>query len=168
MSNQNQMNQSQFKHVPAGTGPAYCGPGDRVTFLITGAETGGAFFMFEVSVVPGGGPPPHIHSREDELLYVQQGTLSVQVGDKALNVSVGDFVRMPRGVMHSFKNVGQETAKLLMVATPAGLENYFAETFFPAADVADIADIVPAVIARAMKNAPKYGLELLLPVGVRD
>ena len=111
MSNQNQMNQSQFKHVPAGTGPAYCGPGDRITFLITGAETGGAFFMAEVSVVPGGGPPPHIHSREDESFYVQQGTLAVQVGDKALNVSAGDFVHMPRGVVHSFKNVGQETAK---------------------------------------------------------
>ncbi len=123
--------------------------------------------MFEVSVVPGGGPPPHTHSQEDELLYVQQGTLSVQVGDKALNVSVGDFVLMPRGVMHSFTNVGQETAKLLMVATPAGLENFFAETFLPAADIADIAEIGPAVIARTMKNAPKYGLELLLPAGVR-
>ena len=168
MSNQNQMNQSQFKHVPAGTGPAYCGPGDRITFLITGAETGGAFFMAEVSVVPGGGPPPHIHSREDESFYIQQGTLAAQVGDKALNVSAGDFVHMPRGVVHSFKNVGQETAKLLLVVTPAGLENFFAETFFPAADIADIAEIGPAVIARAMKNAPKYGLELLLPAGVRD
>jgi quercetin dioxygenase-like cupin family protein len=163
MPNQNQTKQSQFKHVPAGTGPAYGGPGDRVTFLITGAETGGAFFMFEASVIPGGGPPPHIHAREDESFYVLQGTLAAQVGEKALKVSSGDFVHMPRGVMHTFKNVGQETAKLLFVATPGGLENYFAETFFPAADVADIAKIGPAVIARAMKNAPRYGLELLLP-----
>ncbi len=166
-SNQNRSNQNQVKQVPAGTGPAYCGPGDRITFLITGAETGGAFFMAEVSVVPGGGPPPHVHSREDESFYLQHGTLVVQVGDKALNVSTGDFVHMPRGVMHSFKNVGEETAKLLMVATPAGLENYFAETFFPAADIADILQIGPAVIARAMKTAPKYGLELLLPAEKR-
>jgi len=167
MSNQNQMNQSQFKHVPAGTGPAYCGPGDRVTFLITGAETGGAFFMAEVSVVPGGGPPPHVHAREDETFYIQQGTLTAQVGDKSLCVSAGDFVHLPRGVVHSFKNTGDETAKVLLVVTPAGLENYFAESFIPAADAADIPDIVPAVIARAMKNAPKYGLEYLLPTGER-
>lgn len=167
-SNQGRSNQDQAKHVPAGTGRAYCGPGDRITYLITGAETGGAFFMAEVSVVPGGGPPPHVHSREDESFYLQQGTLAVQVGGKALNVSTGDFVHMPRGVMHSFKNVGEETAKLLMVVTPAGLENYFAETFFPAADVADIPQIGPAVIARAMKTAPKYGLELLIPAGIRD
>jgi quercetin dioxygenase-like cupin family protein len=166
MSNQNQ-NQSQFRHVPAGTGPAYCGPTDRITYLITGAETGGAFFMAEVSVVPGGGPPPHVHSREDESFYVQQGTLAVQVGDNALNIAEGDFVRMPRGVVHSFKNVGEVTAKLLMVATPAGLENYFAETFFPAADIADIPQIGQAVIARAMKTAPKYGLELLLPAAIQ-
>ncbi len=166
-SNQRRSNQDQARYVPAGTGPAYCGPGDRITYLITGAETGGAFFMAEVSVVPGGGPPPHVHSREDESFYLQQGTLAVQVGDQALNISAGDFVHMPRGVVHSFKNVGEDTARLLMVATPAGLENYFAETFFPAADIADIPQLGPAVIARAMKTAPKYGLELLLPAGIR-
>ena len=162
-SNQNWSHENQVKHVPAGTGPAYCGPGDRITFLITGAETGGAFFMAEVSVAPGGGPPPHVHSREDESFYLQQGTLAVQVGGKALNVSAGDFVHMPRGTVHSFRNVGEETAKLLMVATPPGLENYFAEVFFPAADVADIPQIGQAVIGRALKTAPKYGLELRLP-----
>ena len=166
-SNQDRSNQDQAKYVPAGTGPAYCGPGDRITYLITGAETGGAFFMAEVSVVPGGGPPPHVHSREDESFYLQQGTLAVQVGGKTLNISAGDFVHMPRGVVHSFKNVGEDTAKLLMVATPAGLENYFAETFFSAADIADIPQLGPAVIARAMKTAPKYGLELLLPATIR-
>jgi quercetin dioxygenase-like cupin family protein len=163
-SNQDHSNQNQLKYVPAGAGPAYCGPGDRVTFLITGAETGGAFFMAEVSVSPGGGPPPHVHSREDESFYLQQGTLAVKVGDKVLNMSAGDFVHMPRGTAHSFKNVGEQTAKLLMVATPAGLENYFAEVFFPSADIADISQIATAVIGRAMKSAPKYGLELLLPV----
>jgi quercetin dioxygenase-like cupin family protein len=170
MSNQNSLNQTcssqnQVKHVPAGTGPAYCGPGDRITFLITGAETGGAFFVAEVTVAPGGGPPPHIHSREDESFYLQQGTLALQVGGKDLNASAGDFVHMPHGVVHSFKNVGNETAKLLMVATPAGLENYFAETFFPAADIADIPQLSQEVIGRATKTAPKYGLELLLPAG---
>ena len=164
-SNQNGSSRNQVKHVPAGTGPAYCGPGDRMTFLITGAETGGAFFMAEVSVAPGGGPPPHIHSREDESFYVQQGTLAVQVGDKALNVSAGDFVHMPRGTAHSFKNLGNETTKLLMVATPAGIDSYFAEVFLPASDVADIPEIAQAVIGRALKTAPKYGLELLIPAG---
>lgn len=162
-SNQNRSNQNQVKHVPAGTGPAYCGPGDRITFLITGAETGGAFFMAEASVAPGGGPPPHVHSREDESFYLQHGTLALQVGGKALNASAGDFIHIPRGTVHSFKNVSEETAKLLVVATPAGLENFFAEAFFPAADIADIPQISEALIGRVRKAAPRYGLELLLP-----
>jgi hypothetical protein len=52
---------------------------------------------------------------------------------------------------------------MLTVATPAGLENFFAEVFFPAADIADIPQISEALIGRAMKAAPKYGLELLPP-----
>ena len=162
-SNQNGSNQNQVRYVPAGTGPAYCGPGDGVTFLITGAETGGAFFVAETSVAPGGGPPLHVHSREDESFYLQQGTLALQVGGKALNASAGDFTYIPRGTVHCFKNVGEETAKMLTLATPAGLENFFAEAFFPAADIADIPQISEALIGRVMKAAPKYGMELLLP-----
>jgi len=169
MSNQSHSkNQTrQVKYVPAGTGPSYCGPGDRMTFLITGAETGGAFFMGEMSVAPGGGPPPHVHSREEETFYLQQGTLALQVGGEVVTASAGDFIHIPRGVVHSFKNVGEETVKMLVVATPGGIENYFAEVFIPAADVADILQISEAVIGRAMKAAPKYGLELLLPAEIR-
>jgi hypothetical protein len=55
-----------------------------------------------------------------------------------------------------------------MVATPPGLENYFAEVFFPAADIADMPQIGEAVIGRAMKTAPKYGLQLLPPAAKRQ
>src|SRR5215469_542189 len=55
--------QSNVRHLTAGTGPAYRGPGELRTFLIRGEETAGAFFMAEISVSPGGGTPPPIHSR---------------------------------------------------------------------------------------------------------
>src|SRR5277367_1135446 len=80
-------NSNSCKYVPAGTGPAYRSPADQITFLITGEETGGAFFMAEVSVPPGGGNPPHIHRREEETFYLQQGTLTIQIGGKTLNAS---------------------------------------------------------------------------------
>ena len=53
--------QNQVKHIPAGSGAAYWGPGDQIRFIVTGEDTAGAFFTAEVSVPPGGGPPPHIH-----------------------------------------------------------------------------------------------------------
>ena len=154
---------SDVKYVPAGTGSAYCGPGDCLTFLITGAETGGAFFMAGVAVAPGGGAPPDVHSREDESLYLQGGTLTFQIDDKELRASAGDFIYIPRGTAHAFKNAGVETATLVMVCTPAGIEEFFAEAFILAADIADIPQIAETVIGRAMRAAPKYGVELLLP-----
>ena len=48
MSNRDQSNQSQFKHMPAGTGPPIADRGTGFTYLTTGAETGGAFFMAEM------------------------------------------------------------------------------------------------------------------------
>lgn len=155
---------NQIRYVPAGTGPAYWGPGDRITFLITGEETGGAFFMAEVLVLPGGGPPPHMHSREDESFWLQEGTLTVHVGGETLHASPGDFVHLPRGIVHSFKNTGNVDAKLLMVATPAGLEKYFAETFYPAVDRSTPPPVkVEAFLARALAAASKAGLTLLPP-----
>src|SRR5215471_5603228 len=67
-------NQNQVKYVPAGTGPMYSGPGDRVSFLVTGAESHGSCLILEGMVAPGGGPPPHVHHSEDETFYMLEGT----------------------------------------------------------------------------------------------
>jgi quercetin dioxygenase-like cupin family protein len=155
---------NEVQYVPAGTGPAYWGPGNQLTFLITGKETGGAFFLAEMSVPPGGGPPPHIHRREDESFHLLEGTLTVQVGGNTITASAGDFVYLPRGIVHSFKNTGDGTAKALVLTTPAGLENYFAEVFDPAGDrSATPPPPSKEMLARAMATAPRYGLELLPP-----
>ena len=155
---------SQFKYVPAGTGLAYWSPGDQITFLITGEQTGGAFFMAEVSVPPGGGTPPHIHHREEETFYLQQGTLTIQVGGKTLNASAGDFIRLPHGVVHSFENTGNVDTKFLMLVTPPGLEKFFAQVFYPAGDrSAELPPMTEAFLTRVLDAAPKHGVEFLPP-----
>jgi quercetin dioxygenase-like cupin family protein len=152
------------RHLPAGTGPAYWGPGELMTFLITGEETGGAFFLAEISVAPGGGTPPHIHHREDESFHVLEGALTVQVGNDTITASAGDFAYLPRGIAHSFKNTGDGIAKALVVTTPAGLEGFFAEVFEPALDRSAIPPSPSReLIARAQAASPRYGLELLPP-----
>jgi len=155
---------TQFKYVPAETGPVYWGPGDQVRFLITGAETGGAFFTAEVTVPPGGGPPLHVHQREDESFHLLEGTLTIQAGGTTLNASPRDFVYLPRGMAHSFKNTGNADAKFLVVVTPAGLENFFAETFDPATDRSSRPPLATeALVARLLAAAPRYGLEFSPP-----
>jgi quercetin dioxygenase-like cupin family protein len=155
---------NQVRYVPAETGPAYWGPGDQITFLITGEDTGGAFFMAEVLVPPGGGPPPHTHRREDETFYVQQGTLTIQAGEKTLLASPGDFVYLPRGIVHSFKNTGSVDAKFLVVVTPAGLENFFAEAFYPAEHCSAGPPMInEAMLKRLLTAAARHGLEFAPP-----
>lgn len=156
--------QNQVRHVSVGTGLAYWGPRELMTFLITGEETNGAFFMADISVWPGGGTPPHIHSREDELFHLLEGMLTIQVGGDTITASAGDFVYLPRGIAHSFKNTGDGCAKAVVLTTPAGLEGFFAEVFEPAANRS--ATTPPAskeLIGRALAAAPRYGLELLAP-----
>lgn len=155
---------NQPTYVPAGTGRTYQSPVDTITFLITGEQTGGAFFMAEVSVLPGAGTPPHIHHREDEAFYLQQGTLTVQVGGKTLHASPGDFVCLPRGVQHNFQNTGNVEAKFLVVTAPAGLEKFFEEAFYPAEDPsAPPPPMTEAFLARVLAAGPKCGLEFLPP-----
>ena len=94
-------------HRLSGTGATYWGPGDLYRFLVTGAETGGAYFAMEAVVPPGGGPPPHTHAREDETFYVLEGRVDFRLGDERVTAGPGDFVNVPRGRVHNFHNAGR-------------------------------------------------------------
>ena len=148
-------------YVPAGTGPIYWGPADRIRFLITGDETGGAFFLAEVIVSPSGGTRPHVHSREEETFRVLEGTLTVRVGGKTLIASPGDVVYLPRGVVHCFQNTGTTDAKFVLLVTPAGLEKFFEEGFLPASgDSETRPDFDETMMARLFAAAQRHGIEL--------
>src|SRR5215203_5727108 len=106
--------------VPADTGEAYWVMGTLFTYLVTGAESGGSYFTLIVDVGPEAGPPPHIHHLEDEQFYVLEGQLTYSVGDQTFQVNAGDFIRIPRGTVHSFKN-GSKPSRLLATFSPAGI-----------------------------------------------
>ena len=150
------------RHVPANTALAYWGPGDKYTFLATGAQTDGAYFLFLADVPPAGGPPAHIHHREQESYYILEGTLQVTLGDKKVMVSTGDFVHIPRGTVHAFYNTGTTNAKMLLLCVPAGLEKFFEEALEPVRDhSAPSPRSRDEVNARLRAAAPKHGLEFL-------
>src|SRR5580692_4421633 len=102
-----------------------------VGFLATGEDTNGKYAMWEAIVPPGGGPPPHVHSREEEGFYIIEGEIILQVGEKRITVSAGMFANMPVGTTHSFKNEADRPAKMLISIAPAGLEQMFLEVGIP-------------------------------------
>jgi mannose-6-phosphate isomerase-like protein (cupin superfamily) len=105
--------------VPAGAGLA-----DDPGLKASQRSTGGALSVFETSI--GTGPPLHVHDREDECLYVLDDELSVRCGNDAFEAAAGSFVFLPRSRPHRFWAPGQP-ARLLLIAVPGGIEDYFAQ-----------------------------------------
>lgn len=56
------------------------GPGRDLVFKVTGEDTGGAFDYFTVEVAPHGGPPLHVHHKQEETIHVLSGRFNVRIG----------------------------------------------------------------------------------------
>jgi mannose-6-phosphate isomerase-like protein (cupin superfamily) len=154
-------------HRPGGQGLSFWGPGDLYTFLVTGDESDGAYFSMLAVVPPGGGPPPHVHLLEDETFFVLEGAPTFRLGDERIVAGPGDFVNVPRGNLHCFRNFSDEPVRMILTFTPAGIERFFEETLERAYDLtAAPPDNLDEVAARYAEAAPRYGMEFFVEAGV--
>jgi mannose-6-phosphate isomerase-like protein (cupin superfamily) len=94
-------------------------------FLLRGEDTGSLFSFYELTTPSGHGPRPHIHPTVDETFYVIEGSYEIRVGQRVVAAEVGTLVYVPRGVVHSFRNIGTCDGRMLGVATPGGIEAMF-------------------------------------------
>ena len=101
--------------------------GDTITLKVTGNETNGKYSVWEIKSPSQSGPPPHYHSNLEEGFYVLEGNFSFQYNENIVNVSYGSFIHVPAGIIHTYKNIGNSTGKLLVIGTPAGFENFAEE-----------------------------------------
>ncbi len=123
--------------------------------------------LFELTVPPQLGAPPHIHHRETEAFYVLEGEVEFLKGEHAVRAGIGEFVFVPRGVVHGFTNVGEEPARIMGIVTPGGLhEKLLASLGEPAkAETLPPPPEGPPDVARIVETALKYDTEMLLPSG---
>jgi mannose-6-phosphate isomerase-like protein (cupin superfamily) len=138
--------------------------GDVYRFLATGEETDGKYALFEAIVPPGGGPPPHVHSREEEGFFILEGEITFTIDGKRLVATAGIFANMPVGTPHSFRNESSRPAKMLISVAPAGLEKMFFEVGVTLAEGATTA-LPPTKeeIEKLLAVAPSYGIDISLP-----
>jgi quercetin dioxygenase-like cupin family protein len=101
------------------------------SFLASGQDTDNAYALIHCFFRKGFTPPPHFHKYEDESFYMLEGEIDFQAGDKKITCGRGDLVILPREVPHSF-NLVTDTAKALLLITPAGFETVFKEFGIPA------------------------------------
>jgi quercetin dioxygenase-like cupin family protein len=114
-------------YVPAGEGITKWVAGDVYTMKATAKTTNGSLGLIEASVPPGGGPVAHVHNSGDEAFYLLSGELEFLDGDHLSTARTGDFIFVPRGIRHSFRNTGLHTVKMLFMFTPGGLEETFVQ-----------------------------------------
>ena len=105
--------------------------GHTFSFLLDAEQTAGAFVLLHCYFRKGGEPPAHFHTKEDETFYILEGEICFHIGDKKFTAKAGDLVYGPKTVPHSFSLV-TETAKALLLITPAGVETFFKEFGVPA------------------------------------
>jgi mannose-6-phosphate isomerase-like protein (cupin superfamily) len=138
--------------------------GDVYRFLAVGDDTNGKYAIWEAVIPPGGGPPPHVHSREEEGFYILEGEIAFSLGGEQLVASPGMFANMPVGTLHSFKNTTNRPAKMLISVAPAGLEQMFFEVGQPVATGTTTASLpMKGDIEKLLALAPRYGIEIRLP-----
>ena len=99
--------------------------GNEIIVKIGGEATGNKYSVFELTVPAGVGAGLHIDKDWDEFWHVMKGTFAFNLNGKTLQLSEGGFAHGPKGVPHSFKNVGETTGQLVMFTTPSGLEKFF-------------------------------------------
>lgn len=82
--------------------------------------------MFELTVPPGSNvPPPHSHSKNEEIVYVLEGTLRYTVGAETRDLTPGQSMRTPKGTVHGFSNPFDRPARALIVLSPDIGAQYF-------------------------------------------
>ena len=131
------------------------------TNLAEKKDTDGAFCLVEAVLAAGNEPPPHAHSREDELFYVLEGEFDVYVGKEGFRVKKGECIFLPRLKPHAFA-IRSTQIRLLTLFTPAGIEDAFRSASSPAKTLE-----LPVGDLTYSKSDPKHIAQRFSEYGIR-
>jgi quercetin dioxygenase-like cupin family protein len=95
--------------------------------LLSTDETGGAMSITDSVSPVGSGPPRHVHHKEDETFVILTGECEFWVAGETFNRREGGTAFVPRGTEHTFRVVGAQPCRHLLILTPGGFERFFVE-----------------------------------------
>jgi quercetin dioxygenase-like cupin family protein len=134
---------------------------ELMEILVSREQSGGRYDVIRATVPPGGGPPPHCHSREDELFYVLAGEFEFIRDDERFTAAAGTSVFLPRGSVHGFKNVGPTGGTLIVVTTPSAFAEFVADAGSPATDRTAAPLVTPGALVKLADACEDFGIELM-------
>ena len=149
-----------------GEGEAYWLLGMLEIVKISGAATGGAYGLVEITVRAGEGSPWHVHPEEDEWFYTLEGSFTVYVGETRLSLGAGAFGFLPKGVPHTFIADAPSGGRALVGFQPFHFEGFLHEVGEPAIEhVLPPPLEAPPDMARLIPIGIRNGIEILGPPG---
>jgi quercetin dioxygenase-like cupin family protein len=98
-----------------------------VTHKLISQQTGGGYYLFESEFDPESGNRLHVHTYEDEMVYVLEGAIRIRLGDGKLETSEGGVVHLPKTIPHALYNPLKTPLRILALAIPGGMEMFFDE-----------------------------------------
>jgi len=113
--------------VQPGAGPELQAFGNTLSVLLSGEQTNQVLSVMIETTPPGGGPPLHVHSNEDEIFLVIEGRISYYAAGSWTEVGAGGAVYLPRGAAHCYRNIGATPSRHWIITAPAGFEQFFAD-----------------------------------------
>jgi quercetin dioxygenase-like cupin family protein len=134
-------------------------PKQSFTVKVSTEETQGACAIIEITAEPGEGVPPHLHHREDESFCIMAGQLSVTVEGVTTVLNPGEYGFLPRGIVHSWQAVGEETVRFILVVTPGGMDKMFAEMNELVCDIEPAEIQMETVVPHWLEIVARYGIE---------
>lgn len=120
--------------------------------VLDAAATEGRLAAVRSTMRGGAASPVHVHEREDETVFVLAGAAVVRAGDQRWELSSGDTAFLPRGLPHTYLFTS-DTAALLTVCNPAGMEEFFRSAGW------DLADPMPEDWAVDVRSLGRIGAE---------
>ncbi len=118
--------------------PDYETAGVKYHYLANQRDTDGDYGLYRVDVPPtGGGPGPHFHRAMSEAFFVLSGTMKLYDGTRWADGHRGDFLYVPPGGVHGFRNEADEPASILMLFAPGAPREAYFEGFGALADMTD-------------------------------
>nr|WP_236724730.1 cupin domain-containing protein [Mycobacterium avium] len=98
----------------------------------------GDYGLYRVDIAPaGGGPGPHFHRAMSEAFFVLSGTMKLYDGTEWTDGHQGDFLYVPPGGVHGFRNEADDPASILMLFAPGAPREAYFEGFAALADMTD-------------------------------
>jgi quercetin dioxygenase-like cupin family protein len=129
---------------------------DRICLKLKSAASPNRMAVMTVEVPPGGFVPPHTHAQEEESYFMLEGTMVMQLGSQEWTIAPGDFVHVPAGTIHGYKNDSNQCVRFLAWSIGGAIDEFFTEMAEQVREIPDDLPKMPAILE-------KYGIQMVEP-----